>query len=92
MRQRDYFTTRTYPSGNTKIFYPPMFYSYHAEGDVTFASRGRNLGERNVPRKVKKWVRKQLFHEPRWKPWWTNHNTLTTQHPSGILRTRKRKT
>lgn len=92
MKQHDYFTTRAFKDGYTKTYYPPMSYTYHAEGDATFRSRGRNLGERNVPRKVKKWVRKQLFDQPRWKPWWTGRDRqLTRVYPAGILRTRKQK-
>jgi hypothetical protein len=90
--RKNYLTTVTSPSGYVKTYYPRMCFTYHAEGDATFRCRARNLGERNIPRKPKKWVRKDLFREPRWKPWWTGQNRqLTVVYPAGILRTRKRK-
>lgn len=93
MKRKDYYTTRMFSGGYAKTYYPPMHYTMHAEGDLTFASKGQNLGKRNLPRKVKKWVRTTFQFQPnRWKPWWTGQNRkLTTPVPAGILRTRKRK-
>ena len=90
---KDYYTTVTHPDGYVTMCVPPMHYTLHAEGDMTFASRGRNLGERNLPRKIKKWARKEsLFQPTRWRPWWTGRNRKAVVPVTpGILRTRKRK-
>lgn len=83
--RKDHFIRRTTPDGREKVLFPPCAFTYWPEGDVTFASRGCNGGER-VPRKIKKWIRKQMGWG-RYRPWWTNHATRARQPlPEGMLR------
>ncbi|MCU6480532.1 hypothetical protein [Arthrobacter sp. A2-55] len=70
--RKEYYTART-RDGITRYYLPPMCYTLHAEGDVTFQTTPRPLHNR-LPRKIKKWVRKETGWGA-WKPWWTNHAT-----------------
>lgn len=85
-RFKNYFKEYQFVSADgtkyTRYVFPSMSYTYNSEGDVTFNTK--DYGDTRVPRKIKKWVRKELGWGL-WQPYWTNHNTRTKSIGKGIL-------
>lgn len=64
--KKSYYRYRQRSDGSWKELLPPCVFTFNVEGDVTF-QKG-HYGR--TPRKIKKWVRKEMGWG-RWRPWWT---------------------